>query len=99
MQVVLAHCGCRCFPMNSEEEEDVGIQEIRMSKNNTLEGDYTWNDNLLADVAWQDQLAKYNSVGMGDNDVVREHKTYVRKVHMMKSLTRKFIKLFEYFLT
>lgn len=59
----------------------------------------TWNENLLADVAWQDQLAKYSSVGMGDNDVVREHKTYVRKVHMMKSLTRKFIKLFEYFLT
>lgn len=51
------------------------------------------------DTEWHDQLAKYNSIGMLDGDIVREHRAYVRKVHMMKSLTRKFIKLFEYFLT
>lgn len=51
------------------------------------------------DARWQDQLAKYNSHGMPDNEVIREHKAYVRKIQMMKDMARKCIRVFEYILT
>lgn len=57
------------------------------------------NEDNFTDVQWQDQLAKYNSLGMLENDIIQEHKGYVRKVHMIKDMARKCIKIFEYILT
>lgn len=51
------------------------------------------------DARWQEQLAKYNSHGMPDSEVIREHRAYVRKIQMMKEMTRKCIRVFEYILT
>ena len=66
----------------------------------------------FTDSEWQDQLARYKSLeeeqlqlredegGLEHSeDMVREHKTYMRRVDMIKAMTRKCIRALEFLLT
>lgn len=95
----------RSVPVNSDQPTDTiydeGVNnEISENGSIPIEEDTATMDNAdLDDVQWQDQLAKYSAYGMMDKDVVQEHRTYVRKIHMIKDVARKCIKVFEYILT
>lgn len=83
-------------PTHEDKEED------QLSEGSDEEAqDSTDTSDLIGntdDSMWQDQLGKYTSSGMLANDVVREHKIYVRKVQMMKEMARKCVRALEYFL-
>lgn len=83
------------------QEEDGVQNEAQEEEEAVTEDTWSGGDLGLAESEWQGQLAKYTSFGMDDknDEVVREHKTYVRKIHMLKDVAKKCIKLFEYILT